>query len=76
MSYSTRVPLSTALLTVNKATSWPSLHPTPSIIPSERTIRSGSYPLLVPIYFYWDNNEVNPSIEKFVDYCRKKGLGG
>jgi phosphate transport system substrate-binding protein len=44
----------------------------PAIRPSPATLKDGSYPLILPLYFYWDDSTVRPIVKTFVEFCRKK----
>lgn len=43
-----------------------------AVRPSVATLKDGSYPLILPLYFYWDEETVRPIVKKFVEFCRSK----
>jgi phosphate transport system substrate-binding protein len=43
-----------------------------AVRPSLATLKDGSYPLILPLYFYWDDATVRPIVKKFVEFCRSK----
>jgi phosphate transport system substrate-binding protein len=43
----------------------------PAVLPSPTTVRDRSYPIVQPLYFYWDEKRAPDVIQKFVDFCRK-----
>ncbi|MBI5570061.1 MAG: substrate-binding domain-containing protein [Desulfomonile tiedjei] len=44
----------------------------PAVRPSPATLKDGSYPLILALYFYWDEATVRPIVKTFVEFCRKK----
>jgi phosphate transport system substrate-binding protein len=44
----------------------------PAVGPSEETIKNSTYPVTVPLYFYWDDNSAAKCTKEFVGFC---GLG-
>jgi phosphate transport system substrate-binding protein len=44
----------------------------PAVRPSLATFKDGSYPLILPLYFYWDDARVRPIVKKFVEFCKTK----
>lgn len=44
----------------------------PAVHPSFATIADKSYPLILPLYFYWNADAASPLIGKFVDFCRNQ----
>lgn len=42
----------------------------PAVIPSSASLRDGSYPLIRPIYFYYNENTATPAAKKFMDFCK------
>jgi phosphate transport system substrate-binding protein len=48
---------------------------TPAVLPDAQAIGKGSYPLLMPIRFYWDPGSRDQRVVKFVEYCNTQGLG-
>lgn len=45
----------------------------PAVIPSPETVKSGTYPLVMQLYFYWDRDKTPEYLRKFIDFCRTKG---
>ena len=46
----------------------------PGVRPNVDTLRDQSYPLINPIYLYWDKHKENADTLRFVDFCAQKGL--
>jgi len=46
------------------------------VLPSVDALKSGSYPLVVPLYFYWDDASVSTSARQFVDFCKRRCEAG
>jgi phosphate transport system substrate-binding protein len=44
----------------------------PTIFPSEATIKDKSYPLMLPLYFYWNSDTAGPQVRKFVEFCKSR----
>lgn len=44
----------------------------PPVAPSAATFKDHSYPLVVPLKFYWDTGTRDATLVKFVDYCAGK----
>jgi phosphate transport system substrate-binding protein len=44
-----------------------------AVLPKEESINSGSYPIILPFSFAWDERSEGPALKKFVDYCRTQG---
>jgi len=44
-----------------------------AVLPSDQTLRDGSYPLILPLYLYWDSTSRSPVLQKFIDFCKEKG---
>jgi phosphate transport system substrate-binding protein len=44
----------------------------PAILPSPATVRDGSYPLILPLYFYWNSRAASPLVKQFVEFCKTK----
>jgi phosphate transport system substrate-binding protein len=42
------------------------------VLPSADSMKSGSYPLMRPIYLYWDSGYPSPLVKQFVDFCKSK----
>ena len=41
-------------------------------VPSADSMKSGSYPLIMPLYLYWDSASPSPLVKQFVDFCKSK----
>jgi phosphate transport system substrate-binding protein len=46
-----------------------------AVQPSPATLKDASYPLVIPLYLYWDQATTRPAVKKFVDFCRSKCQG-
>ena len=46
-----------------------------AVMPSPATLKDGSYPIVIPLYFYWDQATARPVVKKFVDFCKGKCEG-
>jgi len=44
----------------------------PGTVPSAANLRDGSYPLIRPLYFYFNETTVTPAAKKFVDFCKNQ----
>ncbi len=44
----------------------------PAVFPSLGTLKTGAYPLLRPLYFYWQRPAARPDIREFVDFVKSK----
>lgn len=44
----------------------------PAVMPSEQTLRDSSYPLILPLFFYWDGTSRSTNLEKFIDFCKER----
>ncbi len=44
----------------------------PAIFPSDATIKDKSYPLMLPLYFYWNSDTAGPLVRKFVEFCKRQ----
>jgi len=42
------------------------------VVPSADSLKSGSYPLVMPLYLYWDSAPSGPLVKQFVDFCKSK----
>jgi phosphate transport system substrate-binding protein len=45
----------------------------PALLPSAETVKNRSYPLSVPVYFYYDSPTAGDHIKRFVDFCKDRG---
>jgi phosphate transport system substrate-binding protein len=43
-----------------------------AVFPSIATMRDGSYPFVLPLYFYWNSTTASPVIKQFVDFCKTR----
>jgi phosphate transport system substrate-binding protein len=48
----------------------------PPVSPSAETLRDGSYPLILPIYFYWNREAPGTHVTAFVDFCKAASQAG
>ncbi len=44
----------------------------PAVMPSVKTLKDGSYPVLMTEYLYWDETSVGKHVKKFVDFCMEE----
>jgi phosphate transport system substrate-binding protein len=44
----------------------------PGVLPSQRTVKDGSYPLVRPFLFYWDGNVKRDDVKKFVAFYKSR----
>jgi phosphate transport system substrate-binding protein len=44
------------------------------IKPTVETLKDKSYPIIDPIFMYWDKRTENQDIQRFIDFCADKGL--
>jgi phosphate transport system substrate-binding protein len=44
----------------------------PAVLPSQRTVKDGSYPLVRPFLFYWDGNVNREDVKKFVEFYKSR----
>jgi phosphate transport system substrate-binding protein len=44
----------------------------PAVFPSMDTLKKGTYPLLRPLYFYWQGPAARPDIKEFVEFVKSK----
>lgn len=42
----------------------------PAVVPTRETIKNRSYPLSVPVYFYYDGKSAGGHVKKFVEFCK------
>jgi len=47
----------------------------PAVMPLEKSVRDGSYPITLSFFFAWDQGSESPVLLKFVDFCRIQGGG-
>lgn len=45
----------------------------PVVMPVEKSIREGLYPITLQFFFTWDQRVENPLLLKFVDFCQVQG---
>ncbi len=48
----------------------------PAVFPSSETLKNGTYPLVRPLYFYWQGPTAEPDVREFVKFVRTKGEKG
>jgi len=48
----------------------------PPVMPLEKNVRDGSYPITLSFNFAWDQRSETSELLKFVDFCRIQGGGG
>ena len=48
----------------------------PPVMPLEKSVRDGSYPITLSFTFAWDQRSENSQLVKFVDFCQIQGGGG
>jgi hypothetical protein len=41
-------------------------------LPSDHTLKNGSYPIIQPFFFYWDGGARSPMVQRFIDFCKEK----
>jgi phosphate transport system substrate-binding protein len=41
-----------------------------AVFPSAETKKDGSYPILQPLYLYWDDQRVPEHVKKFLEFCK------
>jgi phosphate transport system substrate-binding protein len=44
----------------------------PAVFPSVETEKNKSYPILQPLYLYWDSNRVPEHVKRFLEFCKKQ----
>jgi len=44
-----------------------------AVLPSESTLRDGSYPIIQPFFFYWNGAARSLLVQKFIDFCKARG---
>ncbi|MGO9570440.1 MAG: PstS family phosphate ABC transporter substrate-binding protein [Desulfomonilaceae bacterium] len=45
----------------------------PAVLPSAGTVKNHSYPLSVPVYFYYDSASAGDEVKIFVEFCKDRG---
>jgi phosphate transport system substrate-binding protein len=48
----------------------------PAVPPTRMTVADRSYPIIMPLFLYYDSESETDSIRRFVEYCAMKGLEG
>ncbi len=43
-----------------------------AVLPTPETIKNGTYPLIMQLYFYWDSNRAPGYLKQFLDFCKTK----
>jgi phosphate transport system substrate-binding protein len=46
----------------------------PGVIPSKETIGSQTYPVIFPLFFYWDGKSAGKPVTDFVTFCEREGM--
>jgi phosphate transport system substrate-binding protein len=44
----------------------------PPVHATEQSLKDGSYPLVLPVFFYWDSETVTLEVRRFVDFCKSR----
>jgi phosphate transport system substrate-binding protein len=47
----------------------------PAVAPSKESVAQGAYPLNCPLYLYYNRNQGEKHIQRFVDFCATQGSG-
>jgi phosphate transport system substrate-binding protein len=45
-----------------------------AVNPSDETLKTKTYPIILPFRFYWDAKTATPQLKKFVEFCTATGL--
>ena len=45
---------------------------TPAILPSEETVENQTYPVILPLFFYWDGKSAGKPVMDFITFCEEK----
>jgi phosphate transport system substrate-binding protein len=45
----------------------------PAVLPTAETVKNLSYPLSVPVYFYYDGASAGEQVKIFVEFCKNRG---
>jgi phosphate transport system substrate-binding protein len=48
----------------------------PAVLPSKETVANETYPVTLPLFFYWDGKSAGQSVMDFVTFCEKAGGPG
>jgi phosphate transport system substrate-binding protein len=48
----------------------------PGIKPSAASLANGSYPLIIPMFLYWDENKITKGARDFVKFCETQAPSG
>jgi phosphate transport system substrate-binding protein len=43
-----------------------------AVVPSDDSMKSGSYPLIMPLYLYWNAASASAQVKQFVDFCKSR----
>jgi phosphate transport system substrate-binding protein len=43
-----------------------------AVVPSYDSMKSGSYPLIMPLYLYWNAGSASAQVKQFVDFCKSR----
>jgi len=44
----------------------------PGVLPSKETVANETYPVILPLFFYWDGKSVRKPVTDFVTFCEEK----
>ena len=45
---------------------------TPAILPSKETVENQTYPVILPLFFYWDGKSAGKPVMDFITFCEEK----
>jgi phosphate transport system substrate-binding protein len=45
---------------------------TPAILPSKETVENQTYPVILPLFFYWDGKSAGKPVLDFITFCEEK----
>ena len=44
----------------------------PAVLPSKETVADQTYPVILPLFFYWDGKSAGKPVKDFVTFCEEK----
>ncbi len=44
----------------------------PAILPSKETVANETYPIILPLFFYWDGKSAGKPVTDFITFCEQK----
>ncbi len=47
----------------------------PAVLPTAQTVKNNSYPLCIPVYFYYDSASAADYVKRFVEFCKDRSQG-